>query len=70
MPVLLFPTDLTAFVLFLKPGHQRLEVFRHRASGDVFAGRFLQNFAPILGAAFLQNVVKPRTYFLVVGVIT
>ena len=66
----LFPADLAAFVLFFQPAHQRFEVFHHRASGDVFAGRFLQNFAPIFRAAFFQNVVQPRTDFLVIGVIT
>src|SRR6266576_1452130 len=52
-PVLrLFPADGAAFVLFFKPSHQRFEVIHHRAGGDVFAGRFFQNFAPILCAAF------------------
>jgi hypothetical protein len=37
----LIPTDLASFVLFLKPAHQRLEIFHHRAIGDVFVGRFL-----------------------------
>ena len=41
------PADLAAFVLFFEPAHQRFEVFRRRASGDVFAGRFLQYFVPI-----------------------
>jgi hypothetical protein len=36
-----FPVDLASFVLFLKPAHQRLEIFHHRASRDVVAGRFL-----------------------------
>jgi hypothetical protein len=36
-PKELLPADLAAFVLFLEPAHQRLEVFHHRASGDVFA---------------------------------
>ena len=53
----LLPADLAAFVLFFEPAHQRFEVFHHRASGDVFAGSFLQNFAPIFGAAFFQNIV-------------
>ena len=56
----LFPADLAAFVLFFKPAHQRLEVFHHRAGGDVFAGRFFQNFAPIFGGAFFQDVIKHR----------
>src|SRR6266480_5557869 len=44
----LFPADLAAFVLLFEPAaHQWLEVIHHRAGGDVFAGRFFQNFAPI-----------------------
>ena len=69
-PKELIPADLAAFVLFLQPAHERLEIIHHRARGDVFAGRFLQNFAPILRAAFFQNVIQPRADFLVVGVIT
>src|SRR5215813_2585756 len=64
------PADLAALVLFLQPAHQRLEVVHHRASGDVFAGRFFQYFSPVFGAAFFQNVVQPRADFLVIGVIT
>ena len=60
MPVLLFPADLAAFVLFFQPAHQRLEVFHHRPSGDVFPGSFLQDFAPIFGGAFFQDVIKHR----------
>ena len=56
----LLPADLAAFVLFFEPAHQRFKVFHHRASGDVFAGRFLQDFAPIFGGAFFQNVIKHR----------
>ena len=67
---MLVPADLAVFVLFFQPAHQRFEVFHHRASGDVFAGGFLQNFAPIFGAAFFQNVVEPRTHFLVIGIVT
>jgi hypothetical protein len=37
----LIPADLASFVLFFEPAHQRLEIFHHRASGDIFAGRFL-----------------------------
>ncbi len=37
----LLPADFAAFVLFLEPAHQRLEVFHHCASRDVFAGNFL-----------------------------
>ena len=37
----LLPANLPAFVLFFEPGHQRLEIFHHRASGDVFSRRFL-----------------------------
>jgi hypothetical protein len=37
----LFPPDLAAFVLFFQPALQWLEVFRHRAGGDIFASRFL-----------------------------
>ena len=48
----LVPADLPALVLFFQPAHQWLEVIHHRASGDVFAGSFFQNFAPIFGAAF------------------
>ena len=51
------PSDLPTFVLFLQPAHQRLEVIHHRVGGDVFAGRFLQNFAPVFGASFFQNVI-------------
>jgi hypothetical protein len=40
-PKELLPADLAAFVLFFEPAHQRLEVFHHRARGDVFAGGFL-----------------------------
>jgi hypothetical protein len=29
LPSELFPADLSAFILFLQPGHQRLEVFHH-----------------------------------------
>ena len=54
------PADLAAFVLFLKPTHQRFEVLHHRASGNVFAGRFLQDFAPIFDGAFFQDVIKHR----------
>ena len=54
------PADLAAFVLFLKPTHQRFEVFHHRASRDVFAGSFFQHFPPILGGAFFQDVIKHR----------
>ena len=56
----LLPADLAAFVLFLKPTHQRFEVLHHRASGNVFAGRFLQDFAPIFAGAFFQDVIKHR----------
>jgi RNA polymerase sigma factor (sigma-70 family) len=51
----LFPADLAAFVLVFQPRHGRLEVIHHRAGGDVFAGRFSQNFARIrldFGATF------------------
>ena len=56
----LLPADLLACVLFLKPSHQWFEVFHHRASGNVFAGRFLQDFAPIFEGAFFQDVIKHR----------
>ncbi len=69
-PWVLLPPDLAAFVLFFEPAHQRFEVFHHRASKDVFADSFFQNFAPVFGAAFFQDVVQPRVDFLVVGVIT
>src|SRR6266487_4644169 len=47
-PVLrLFPADLAAFVLFFEPSYERFEVFHHCTRGNVFAGRLLQNFAPI-----------------------
>ena len=61
---MLVPADLAVFVLFFQPAHQRFEVFHHRAGGDIFAGSLLQHFAPIFGAAFFQNVVEPRTHFL------
>src|SRR6266702_7771368 len=41
------PADLAAFVLFFQPTHERLEVIGHGAGGDVFTGRFFQDFAPI-----------------------
>jgi hypothetical protein len=66
----LLAADLAAFVLFLKPAHQRFEVFHHRTSGDVFAGRSLQRFALIVGAAFFQKIVQPRTHFFVIGIVT
>jgi hypothetical protein len=37
----LLPPDLTAFILFFQPALYRLEVLRHGAAGDIFAGRFL-----------------------------
>jgi len=54
----LLPADLLACVLFLKPSHQWFEVFHHRASGNVFAGRFLQDFAPIFWGAFFSGCYK------------
>ena len=56
--------------MFFQSGHQRFEVFHHRTSGDVFAGRFLQNFTAVLGAAFFQDVVQPRADLFVVGIVT
>jgi hypothetical protein len=35
------PADLAAFVLFFQPALQWLEVFGHRAGGNIFPGRFL-----------------------------
>ena len=46
------PADLAAFVLFFQPAHQWFEVVHHRARGDVFAGRFFRDVAPIFGADF------------------
>ena len=57
---MLVPADLAVFVLFFQPAHQRFEVFHHRASGNVFAGRFLLDFAPNFGGAFFQDVIKNR----------
>jgi len=54
----LLPADLAAFVLFFEPAHEGLEVFHHSTCRNVFAGRFLQDFAPIFGGAFFQNVIK------------
>ena len=54
---MLVPADLAAFVLFFEPAHQRFEVFRHRASGDVFAGRFLyKRHQRLIGAYFTMTL--------------
>ena len=45
----LLPADGPAFVLLLQPAHQRLVVFEHRTRGEILAGRFLQDFAPVFG---------------------
>jgi hypothetical protein len=50
--LLLLPSDLAPFVLFFQPSHQWFEVFHHRASGDVLAGGFLQDFAPVFRSTF------------------
>ena len=49
----LIPTNRATLVLFFQPRLQRLEIFGHRARGNIFAGRFLQDFAPIFRRAFL-----------------
>ncbi len=66
----LIPANLAAFVLFFEPGIEWFEIFGHGAGGNIFAGRLLQDFAPIFGAAFLQNVVQPGPDLLVIGVVT
>jgi len=40
------------------------------ARSEMFAGRFLQDFAPIIRATLFQNVVEPRADFLVIALIT
>src|SRR4051795_1182039 len=64
-PSLLVPANLTAFVLFFEPGLKRLEVIRHGASRDIFAGRVLQDFAPVFGAPFPKDVIEPFPDLLV-----
>ena len=67
--IILLPPDLASLVLLFEPGLQRLEVFRHGASGNVFAGRILQHLAPIFGGAFFEDVIEPFPDFLVIGII-
>src|SRR5512133_3841626 len=41
------PSDLTALILLLQPGHQGLEVLHHGAGGEVLARGFLQHLPPV-----------------------
>jgi hypothetical protein len=56
--------------LLFEPGHQRLEIVHHGAGRKIFAGRFLQDLAPVFGPAFFQDVVKPFSDFFIPGVVT